>query len=184
MNDSKNNKSVNNGVEIKIQQFEEDIKNLATTIDKVEDEKLVIQNQLKKALADYQNLERSIGERIEVRVNHLKKDMAQSIIEVLDDLNFALEARQKLNLDAEALSWVEGVVASMRKISKALETLGVYDIVVNPGDQFDSNIHEAMVAIDPVDAGDKPGCIKQVVQNGYRISEFVIRPARVIVIKK
>jgi len=38
------------------EELEKKIQELALTVDKVEDEKLVVENQLKKALADYHNL--------------------------------------------------------------------------------------------------------------------------------
>ena len=40
----------------KEEELEKKIRKLALTIDEVEDEKLVVENQLKKALADYHNL--------------------------------------------------------------------------------------------------------------------------------
>jgi len=167
----------------KLKEFEAELKELALTIDSVEDEKLEVTNQLKKALADYQNLERSISTRIETRVGHLKKGMAESIIEVLDDLKFAQEAKAKLNLRDDELAWADGMVASVRKITKALDVLGVTEIEVKAGDEFDANKHEAMAVVE-AEEGDEAGTIKQVVQTGYEFGELVIRPARVLVTKK
>ena len=170
-------------VEQRLKELEADLKQLAGIIDTVEDEKLQITNQLKKALADYQNLERSSGDRVELRVMHLKKSMAEDIIAVLDDLKFAEDAKQKLNLGSDEQAWADGVVASVRKINKALETLGIVSVDVVAGTEFDANQHEA-VAVVPCEKDDKPGTVKQVLQTGYRLGEFVVRPARVIVTQK
>jgi molecular chaperone GrpE len=170
-------------IEIKFLKLEDELKQLAGTIDTVEDEKLEVTNQLKKALADYQNLERSINSRIETRVSHLKKGMADSIIEVLDDLKFAEEAKKTLSLSENEESWADGMVASVRKINKALDVLGITEIEVEVGGEFNANKHEAMAVVD-AEEGDVAGAIKQVVQTGYEFGELVIRPARVLVTKK
>jgi len=179
-NKKENNKTI---TKEKLKEFENELKNLASTVDLVEDEKLEVTNKLKKALADYQNLERSINNRVETRVGQLKKDMAESVIEVLDDLKFAQEAKEKLTLSDDELAWADGMVASVRKIKKALDALGITEIVVKVGDEFDANKHEAMAVVDAED-GDVAGTIKQVVQIGYEFGELVIRPARVLVTKK
>lgn len=181
-NSNKTNKKMSNESEKRLAELENELKEVATTIDKVEDEKLQVTNQLKKALADYKNLEKSIDTQIEMRMVHLKKSMASNVIEVLDDLKFAEQAKADLELKDENQAWADGVVASMRKISKALETLGIEEISAEIGDEFNANLHEAVAMIDG-EKGDKPKTIKEVAQKGYRLGDFVIRPSRVIVSK-
>ena len=169
--------------ETRLAELEKELKDVALTIDKVEDEKLQITNQLKKALADYKNLEKSVGTQTEMRMLHLKKSMASGIIEILDDLKFAEKAKEQLNLGDDQQAWADGVVASMRKISKALETLGIEEISAEVGAEFDANLHEAVAMIDGA-KGEKPGTIKEVMQKGYKLGDFVVRPSRVVVLKK
>ena len=47
------------------------------------------------------------------------------------------------------------------------------------GEPFDPHLHEA-VAQQPAD-GAQPGTVLEVVQNGYRLGDDVLRPARVVV---
>lgn len=172
-----------NSLEERILVLEAEIKELATTIDTVEDEKLVVENQLKKALADYQNLERSIGGRIENRVVHMKKEMAGEVIAVLDDLVFAQQARDSLQLSNDEAAWADGMLGLGVKLEKALEGLGITRITTEIGGEFNANYHEAVAVIDP-QKGDVPGTVKEIVQHGYLSGEIVIRPARVVVVKK
>lgn len=162
-----------------IAQLEEQIKELVKTIDTVEDEKLEIQNKMVKALADYQNLERSIANRVESRLGQMKRNVASSLIEIVDDLKFGNEAAQKLNLQPEAALWLEGLLGTLKKMEKALGELGIVLIEVNIGDQFDSSIHEAISIVE----GEVDNKIAQVIQFGYKMGDFTIRPARVIVSK-
>jgi ribosome-binding protein aMBF1 (putative translation factor) len=51
-----NKKNENKNKNLSEDKLEKKIQELALTIDKVEDEKLEVENQLKRALADYHNL--------------------------------------------------------------------------------------------------------------------------------
>lgn len=176
MQNDKNNNKVDD-------QIEQEVQNLAQAIDQVEDEKLEIENKLKKALADYQNLERSIATRIDNRLVHLKKDLVGGIMESLDDLMFAQQAREGLQLSEDTASWADGILGITQKLEKSLAEIGVETIPVERGGEFNANLHEAVAVVDP-EKGDTPGSIKEIIQKGYKIGEFILRPARVIVIKK
>ncbi|GAB4156709.1 MAG: nucleotide exchange factor GrpE [Candidatus Dojkabacteria bacterium] len=170
---------VNQSTEKELEQLQNEIKTLAATIDKVEDEKLKLENSLKKALADYINLEKTIDNRIEIRAMHLKKDLAKGIIEVLDDLKYAYDAQTQIEMTAEVKAWAEGMFQSADKLNKALESIGITKMILNVGDEFNSSLHEA-VAVVP---GEKNGTIHEIVQAGFMLGEIVVRPARVVVVK-
>jgi molecular chaperone GrpE len=153
------------------------IKELALTIDKLEDEKLLFQNQLKKALADYTNLERDLDKRIESRGIQMKIQIARTLMNVLDDISLAMEAGKKLSLGEDVKAWMEGVNATLSHIEKAISEFGIVRMEVKKGDSFDPSLHEALGT---VNEGEK-GKIHEVIQPGYLLGEVVVRPARVIV---
>lgn len=161
----------------RIDELEEKVRMLALTIDTVEDEKLVVEEKLKKALADYHNLERNNERRNELRLIQLKKDLASSLINLMDDIYYGLNAREKLEVPENVTSWVDGLVASMSKMSNVLSELGISLMEVTTGDEFDSNKHEAIA----MTKGGKKGSIIEVVQPGYIMDDQVIRPAKVVV---
>lgn len=166
--------------EKKINELESRIQELALTIDKVEDEKLEVENQLKKALSDYQNLERSIDKRLELRLLQLKKDVAQTLMVIMDDIQFALKSTKSIEMDEQTKSWVEGVSGTLRKMEKVLGELNIEMMNVQPGDTFNSDLHEALAV---TDQGEED-TIVEVIQPGYEMDGVVIRHARVVVCKK
>jgi molecular chaperone GrpE len=64
------------------------------------------------------------------------------------------------------------------EIAAALARVGI-EAFAPLGEQFDPNLHEAM-AQQPA-AGAAAGTVAEVYQNGYRMGDTVIRPARVLV---
>ncbi len=162
--------------------LEEKIKELALTIDEVEDEKLEIENKLKKALADYINLEQGIDRRVQSRLEQVKVDLGRSIIEIMDDFFYALEASKKLKLDESTKAWMQGISSTIGKMKNVLGTLNIEMMNVQKGDPFDFSKHEALGTVE--EKGLKEDTIQEVVQPGYMMGENIVRPARVIVCKK
>ena len=170
-------------------ELREKLKEFAFTIDTVEDEKAEIEGKLKRALADYINLEVNMNKRMDIMFLQWKSKMALQVISVLDDVKFALEARKNIDLEdvGKVESWMDGVLGVSDGLDKALETLDVQSLNVKVGDKFDSAIHEAVGMVqNKVEAGkskktgNKVVRVVEVVQQGYAIKERVVRSARVI----
>ena len=162
------------------EELEKKVKELAFLIDEVEDEKLEVENQLKKALADYVNLESSINKRVEMKMEQVKLNLAKDLLEVMDDFFYALEASEKLKMDDSVKSWVVGIKSTIEKLKKVLENLGLKVIDVKKGMDFDTGKCEAIGTI----GQGIENKIHEVAQPGYAIGEHIVRPARVIVCKK
>lgn len=160
-------------------ELEKTVQELVLAIDKVEDEKLVIENQLKRALADYQNLVKNSEKRDELRFFQIKKSLCEQIIPSLDSIMFAVGSSEDLKLDESGKSWLNGILAILESINKSLEGIGLKQYIPQKGDNFDNKIHEAVAV---VEEGEK-GKIYDIVQPGYILSDSVIRPARVVVSK-
>ena len=62
---------------------------------------------------------------------------------------------------------------------KAFAEQGIEEIKAQ-GDQFNPELHEA---VQEVPDGGKPGQVVQVVEKGYSIEGYVLRPAKVTIIK-
>lgn len=160
-------------------QLEEKINEMALSIDKVEDEKLEVENQLKKALADYHNLLNNSEKRNEIRYFQSKKNLAETVIPSLDSLRLAILSSSELTLDEKSSSWIEGVKATLENINKAFESIGLNQFTPSKGEKFDPNKHEALATV----AEGTSGEIYDLVTPGYILDNTVIRPARVVVSK-
>lgn len=155
------------------------IQELALNIDKVEDEKLVLTNQLKKALADYHNLVDSSEKRMSIMLFQSRKRLCDSIIPTLDSLSMAIKSSKNLKLDEQTQAWMSGTDSLFSSLNKSLEEFGLKQYIPEKGEKFDPNIHEAVTTIEKGNSGE----IYDLIQPGYILDSTVIRPARVVVSK-
>jgi len=164
----------------KIEELREKIKELAFTIDKVEDEKLIVMNQLKKALADYQNLEANTDRRLGLLYMQSRKGLAEKIIPIVDALTMAVKSKEDIEFDEKASAWADGVIQILNGLERSLEEIGLKKFVPQKGTKFDPSQHEALSIVD----GDVPGVIYDVILPGYILDDIVIRPSKVVVTKE
>jgi len=131
---------------------------------------------LMRALADADNArKRAERHAAEVR-QYAIGDFARDLLLVADNLRRALAAAESEAADSHAL--LEGVRATAKVLDSVLERHGVTR-VESRGVPFDPRRHEAVAVID--DATREPGEIVDVAEEGYMISDRLLRPARVLV---
>jgi molecular chaperone GrpE len=110
-------------------------------------------------------------DRIEAERGRLLADF----LPVLDDLERALEAPAG---DGEALR--EGVELTYRAALRRLQKEGVEQIPAEGG-VFDPKCQEAVASVRHNGGGSASGTVVQVLEQGYRLGDRLIRPAKVIV---
>src|SRR5690606_33106643 len=107
-------------------------------------------------------------------IEYSNEKLLNSLIEILDDMNAAINASDKA-MDAESLR--KGLELIFNKSTKLFEEAGVKKMAFDENTEFDVNLHEAMM----VAPSDKPeGTVLQVIQNGYMYKEKVLKHAKVI----
>ncbi len=145
----------------------------------LEKENVEIENKMKKALADYINLEKSMDRKLEIRLDEMKLKVARNLLELMDDFYYGIEAGKEFKADECVTAWMSGITNSFEKMKKTLDVLGVEMIGVKVKEKFDSSKHEA---IGIVQEGEND-TIHEIVQPGYVMGENIVRPVRVIVSK-
>lgn len=126
-----------------------------------------------RSMADFSNYKKRI-EREQAQIQQMATaNVIRRYLELFDDLERALKNRPK---EAEAASWADGVELIYRKFLAYLESEGVQLIDVD-GQYFDPNFHEAISHEDHPELAS--GQVIGVVQQGYRLGDRVLRPARV-----
>ena len=129
-----------------------------------------------RAQADLVNYRNRASQEIEEAKRAVQFGVISRFISIVDDLERAVE-----NVPKEAQTeWKEGVELVLRNLEKALELEGVSQIE-SLGKSFDPREHDALLYEENSDTED--GLILNVIQQGYRLNERIIRPARVIVSK-
>lgn len=129
-----------------------------------------LKGQLVRALADYDNLRK----RVEAEKASWEKIAASKVVlRLLPLFDMLLDAQKHLK-DAG----LEIVIGEFRK---SMYDLGVEEIRVGVGDEFDPLTQEVVEMV----AGGKENTVAEVVQTGWKIvgESFIIRPAKVKVNK-
>lgn len=124
--------------------------------------------------ADFSNYKKRVERDQEISKNKYKSDVLEKFIPVLDDLELAYAHRPE---DGEAAAWSEGIELIIRKFNSLLENDGLTKIDVKAVDKLDPNIHLAVSSEDSDEFGSDE--IIEVLQNGYRMGEKIVRPAMV-----
>ena len=145
-----------------------------------------LKNQLLRALADNENNRRRFEKDKEDLSAYVISNFAKEMLAVLDNLNRALEVSDKINIedknvDNNTKNFIEGVKLTEKQLNSIFEKFKI--IKIDTLDQkFDPNIHQAMFEIENDEV--EEGIILQVVQEGFKIEDRLLRPALVGVSKK
>jgi len=132
---------------------------------------VVLKTQLARALADYDNLRKRVEREKEDFEKYANLKLAIRLLPVLDVLR---EAQKHIG--------DPGIAITITQFEDALKGEGIEEIKVNPGDEFNPQLHEV---IEVVDEGKGKGKVKEVTLTGWRFTSGpVIRHARVKVTKK
>lgn len=130
-----------------------------------------------RAQAELDNVRRRTEREITNAHRYGVEKLIYSLLPVIDSLEQALQ----LAITTEDVSMREGLELTLKLFVDALQKFEVQQI--DPiGAPFDPQLHEAMSMQDAPDA--EPNTVLAVFQKGYKLSDRVIRPARVIVSKK
>ena len=145
----------------------------------LEEAQQTIEDQKDKYLrlsAEFDNYrKRTLKEKAELIKNGGEKAIS-AILPILDDLERALANMQKLD-DIQAM--YDGIDLIHQKFLKTLSQEGLQKM--EPvGEAFDTDFHEA-IALVPAPEEAQKGKVLDCVQTGYKLSDKVIRHAKVVV---
>ena len=120
--------------------------------------------------ADYDNFRKRTVKEKEASYGNGRADTIGKLLPVYDNLERAL------NQPTEDAAYKKGVEMTMNELVKIFTGLGV-EIFGDVGDEFDPNLHNAVMHID--DESLAENSISQVFQKGFKIGDKVIRFAMV-----
>jgi len=130
----------------------------------------------RQASSEFEEMRLRLRREISKDIERTRREILSELLEVVDNLERAIEAAKRSpSIDTV----LQGVDMVRRQFLSKLEGLGVRPIEATDS-QFDPTIHEAVTTV-PATTPDQDGVIVGVIRPGYRIGEDVLRPAAVAV---
>ena len=120
--------------------------------------------------AEYDNFRKRTVKEKEASYGNGKADAVAKMLPIYDNLERAL------NQPTEDAAYKKGVEMTMTELLKIFGSLGV-EVFGNVGDEFDPNLHNAVMHIDSEELGEN--VIAQVFQKGFKVGEKIVRFAMV-----
>ncbi len=135
-----------------------------------------LEAKLMRTAADYQNFVRRSQLNLDATKQETLMKVAKSLVGVMDNFDRALE------LDPETTSAADmqkGAASIQSALIQALEGFGLKKITVEPGDEFDPNLHEALMRQPSEDIASNH--VAAQFMPGYVLNNQPVRPAQVSV---
>jgi molecular chaperone GrpE len=132
-----------------------------------------LNDQLLRARAEFDNYRKRMSREAERTRRRAAENVVRDLLPVLDHLELALQ-----HTDDTSGGLSEGVEMVLKQFCDALARHGLEPIPAK-GEKFDPTIHEAVMqqASEDID----PHVVIDQYQKGYKLGDFVLRPAKVVV---
>jgi molecular chaperone GrpE len=124
--------------------------------------------------ADFENYRKRVAREAAAARDRGVSALAKELLPALDNLDRALEAA------AQDDPLLQGVGLVRSELKAALARAGI-ESFCPLGERFDPSVHEAVATADQPPGGRSSGTVVEVYQDGYRLGESILRPARVVV---
>lgn len=124
-----------------------------------------LDNSWKRALADYQNLEKRVKDQKEEWINFSTANILHKLLNIFDGLE-----------KAEAHLKDEGLKIIINQVKELLQNEGVVEIEAL-GKTFDPNLHECLEKVPSASGSDNT--IIYIFNKGYKLRNRLLRPAKV-----
>jgi len=129
-----------------------------------------------RLFAEFENYKRRTSkERVEL-FKTASSSVMQAMLPVLDDLDRAWIEIEK----SEDENLIKGIELISTKFKATLKEKGLEILDVRKGDAFNADFHEAITQI-PAPTDDLKGKIIDVIENGYKLGEKIIRFPKVVI---
>jgi len=128
-----------------------------------------------RLFAEFDNFrKRTMRERVEL-ISSASRDVMTLMIPLLDDFE---RAEANPSEDVEAMK--EGMKLIQSKLITSLTSNGLKPMDIKPGDDFNTDYHEAITSV-PAPTPKLKGKIIDVVEKGYKLGDKVLRYAKVVI---
>ena len=135
-----------------------------------------LEKEIKYSAAEVVNIrQRSIRDKNDA-LKYGSANLASRLIPIIDNLSKAVESSRESEISE---SIIGGVKLTLESMYSALSIEGVQKIEIKQ-EKFDPTCMEAIASV-PCPEGEEPGKIFQIIQDGYKIHDRILRATKVIV---
>lgn len=145
-------------------------------IDQLIAERDEMRDKFMRALADAENARKRADKERRDAEQYGGTRLARDLLPVHDALSRALDTAGD-EQRAAAPGLIEGVELTLRELSNVFAKHGITILAPQIGDKFDPQNHEAM--FEAAVPGTRSGEIIQVMDNGFKLHDRLLRPAKV-----
>lgn len=145
--------------------------------EKLQEELVDTKDKLLRALAENENIRKQMDKTRQEGIKYGVQPLAREILSIVDNFDRALNSKSESN--EKALE--EGFVLIKKEILSIFDKFNIMKINAL-GEVFDANYHQAMFEKETNEY--KAGQVCEIVQEGYRFHERLLRPALVGIAKK
>ena len=125
---------------------------------------------LMRTAAEFDNFKKRTEREKLHTAEYAKASVVKQLLPVLDN------AARALTVDPNSPDYAKGIEMIVKQMRGLVDSLGLVELA-EVGDTFDPQIHEAVMHIEDPEKGENE--ISQVLQQGYKLGDTVIRPAMV-----
>jgi len=129
--------------------------------------------QLQRVMADFDNYRKRTVKEKDALYSIISSEIIMEFLPVIDNLEKSLQTKAE---DDVSKAWKNGVELIHRQFTEVLKKLGAEEIK-SVGEQFDPNLHEAVMHIDDENLGDN--VIVEELRKGYKLKDRIIRHSMV-----
>lgn len=129
--------------------------------------------------ADFENYKRRIAREQTSWFESGQQKLLADILPIVDDFDRAVQQLKESGNQEQAKAWLDGFVMIRSALQKYLHVHGVEPM--SEYTLFDPMLHEAIAQIPH--EGKAAGTIVEIMQQGYRWKDKVLRPAKVVVVQ-
>ncbi len=151
------------------------IKKLREKVKKLENEKQEYLDLSQRTRADYANFKKEVESNRTSDRKFATKRFIEELLPVLDSYDMAQGNKEAW--EAVDKNWRVGIEYIFAQLRTVLEGEGVTQFG-KVGDTFDPTLHESMEQVNVENENDNDKIIK-ILQNGYKMNDMILRPARV-----
>lgn len=140
----------------------------------------------KRALADYENLQKQNAQTRDTDRRRVRSGLAEDLLPVIDNFGYVTKHVPSLDGCSDDFkkkfdTWFQGIGHIERQFAEAMKNMGV-EPIATVGQKFDPNLHESGGS--KKDDSQEDGVVLEELIKGWKIGDVVLRPAKVIVNEK